>query len=184
MYMPRGKLLALIAFVVAASMVTATGAFTSVTAERNVDVNVAGDKNAYLALEPGDGKNGKEYATMNNGELAVNLDSDNENIDGQGVNPNATTTIDHVFKITNKGSQDVNVKITTGKNSSTDAVTFYTGSNPKNSLEDGKRLNVGAKPMKVGIKVDTTKGVSRGQIMDSIQIKANALDHKGNTTAK
>ena len=76
MRLPQGKLLALIVLVVAASMVMATGAFSSVTADRSTDVEVVGDQEAFLALEQGSGPNGQKYATTNNGRLAVNLDGD------------------------------------------------------------------------------------------------------------
>lgn len=177
MYLPRGKLLALIAIVVSASMVMGTGAFTSVTAERSVDVKVSGDRGAYLSLQPSNGSNGK-YAKMKNGQLAVNLDGSAKKVEGEGVNPNAVTTIDNVFTIRNQGTKDVKVKVMKQGNGSSDAVTFYKGTNPSDTLKKGKTLRVGDDQIKVGIKVDTRgKNFSDGtKLLDSIKVQANATD--------
>ncbi|MFC6961239.1 DUF1102 domain-containing protein [Halocatena marina] len=150
------------------------------TAERSVDVKVAGDKGAYLALQPAQGPNGN-YAKMENGQLAVNLDGDAKEIDGKGVNPNAVTHFDKVFTVTNKGSQPVEVTIT--EKSSTNAVTFYRKNNPENSLEDGSITVNDGDSVAVGIKVDTRgEKVSNGEkLLDAIQVQANA-EH-GNATS-
>jgi hypothetical protein len=169
MRLPQGKLLALIALVVAASMVMATGAFSSVTADRSTDVEVVGDKNAFLALEQGSGPNGQKYATTNDGRLAVNLDGDAK-VNGQGVNPSAVTSFDNVFTITNKGSQSVDIRI----QDSSDAVTFYKNGDPTSSIESaGSSLGVGSS-VKVGINVDTTSGVAQGNLLEAITVHATA----------
>lgn len=96
-----------------------TGAFTSVTADRGVEVNVTGDASAYLGLTPSDGPNGV-YAEDNSDELVVkfnDIDDGNSSAEdgnegsGNGVNPNAVTTADSVFTITNQGTQAVDVTL-------------------------------------------------------------------------
>jgi hypothetical protein len=85
-----------------------TGAFSSVEAERNVEVAVAGDSAAFLALEPGE-ENG-EYAEETDGTLELNFDDD-ANVAGSGFNQNAETVIDDVFRIKNQGTQEVAVDL-------------------------------------------------------------------------
>ena len=88
-----------------------TGAFTSVEASRDVSVEVAADDQAVLTLEPASGPNG-EYATLNDGTLAIDLSSSNPtDAGGAGVNQTAQTTIEGVFAVENKGTQPVAVEL-------------------------------------------------------------------------
>lgn len=98
-----------------------TGAFTSVTADREVSVNVTGDGSAYLGLSPADSANGV-YADGGDSstELSVNFDdistegeegSALANHGGNGVNPDAVTDVDGVFTIKNQGTQSVDVSL-------------------------------------------------------------------------
>ncbi|QLG50072.1 DUF1102 domain-containing protein [Natrinema halophilum] len=165
MYVPRGKLLALVAFILAASMVTATGAFTSVKADRTAEVKVTGDEDAFLGLEANEEKG---YAKNEGGTLGLYL-SENADIkgSGQGVNPEAVTTIDNVFTITNQGAQEVSVRL--DYQSAGDTVTFYDSDSGKpingNSISPGEEINV-------GIEVDTTGYEYSGNGAESL-IKGN-----------
>lgn len=168
MYLPRGKLLALIAVVVAASMVTATGAFSSVKADRSANIEVAGDKNAYLAIQPSNDSNGA-YAEIDNGMFK--LDIGNIKNGGQGLNKNAVTSMHNVIAITNKGTQPVTV--TVDEKNDKDAVTFYAGSNPSNPVEDdGIRISDGG-TKKIGVKINTKNG-STATKLDTIVITAKS----------
>lgn len=135
---PRGKLVALLAVFAAIGLVTASGAFTTVTATRTATADVAGDSAALLAMEPADSQNGNGgasdtnsdgYAQLSSGTLAINLAGFNSNSGSptaQGVNLNATTDIQQVFVITNQGSQQVNVSISDSDGSGDDQyITFY-----------------------------------------------------------
>ncbi|WP_050032896.1 hypothetical protein [Halorubrum halophilum] len=85
-----------------------TGAFTSVSADRQVDVQVAEDANAFLGLDNSSDPNDAYFDTGSD-EYAVNFnDSGNS---GSGVNPNANTVAKEVFKITNQGTQSVEVSL-------------------------------------------------------------------------
>ncbi|QKY20959.1 hypothetical protein B4589_011455 [Halolamina sp. CBA1230] len=80
-----------------------TGAFTSVTAERGVNVNVAPDANAYLGLDQISGEpNSQDYTSINDGELKL---FDTGTVDGSGFNLDAVTLVDNLFKIKNQSSQ-------------------------------------------------------------------------------
>ncbi|MDB2283235.1 hypothetical protein PM030_15290 [Halorubrum ezzemoulense] len=94
------------------AVVTGTGAFTSVEANRDVSVQVADDTDALLRMAAA-GEGNDEYVTTNGGELGINLTSSNPtDAGGQGVNANATTVIADLFEIQNQGTQEIDVEVT------------------------------------------------------------------------
>jgi hypothetical protein len=141
MALPKGKLFALLAVFAAIGMVAATGAFTSVEAERTVSVDTAGDSSALLGLSAN--------STSANGAFAT-TDGDSElQIDVSNANQDATTTLNSVFDITNNGEQEVGVYI---QDTSGDNVAYYWGTVTSNSSEGetsdvtlgtGERVSVG-----------------------------------------
>lgn len=95
------------------ALATGTGAFSSVEAERDIEVSVAEDSSALLGIQPTDEPNG-EYADLSNGDtLAINLTDSNSNVtgSGEGINTNATTSIADLFQIQNQGSQTVDLAV-------------------------------------------------------------------------
>lgn len=84
-----------------------SGAFSSVIANRNVDLRVANDNSAYLRLSPN-----SQYVFQNSdGLLEFDLTANNNNISGggDGLNGTADTTIEDAFTIENQGSNPVYV---------------------------------------------------------------------------
>jgi hypothetical protein len=156
-----------------------SGAFSSVTASRNVDVTVADDASAYLRLAGAGGANA-EYVTGDGtgGTLTINLSSNNPtNAGGDGVNPDAITQIDDLFVIENQGTQDVDVSLSkTGANAS--LVSFY----PEGQAYGGDSLASSPVTLSPGdstlvsIEVDTEgSGVGDGdQLLDSVTISATS----------
>ena len=106
---PKGKLFALLAVFAAIGLVAATGAFTTVQADRTVSVNVSDDSDALLGLEANDSSSNGGYVTTNNGEVVIDLDSPGVAGGGAGVNDNATTLINHTINVTNQGTQQVDL---------------------------------------------------------------------------
>lgn len=152
----------------AAAMV-GTGAFTSVTAGRDIDVAVADDASAYLRLKGTD----SHYVTDDGdgGTLALDLSGDNATPSGgSGVNPNAVTEFGSLFEIANQGTQAVTVEVTkSGQHPS--AVTFEDGNG--NTLADGIELDVG-ESVDVSLVVDTTDGSvgANEELVDSVVFHA------------
>jgi hypothetical protein len=108
----KGKLFVLLAIIGAIGLITATGAFGSVTAQRVADVSVSGDDAALLGLQAGSGF-GSSYVTG----------TDEISIDLTNVNTNSTSEFPNAINITNRGSDDVAVSISaTGEN--TGAIAF------------------------------------------------------------
>jgi len=85
-----------------------TSAFTSVTAERTIDVNVAGDASAYFGLEPVSSSPNSDFVEENSEEISLDFSSSNSNVNGNGFNPDATTRINDLLRVTNQGTQAVN----------------------------------------------------------------------------
>ncbi|MFC3960158.1 hypothetical protein [Halovivax cerinus] len=92
-------------------LVLGTGAFDSVQAERDVTVAVADDPDGYLSIRPYNGPNGN-YATLTDGELAIDLTDGNGNVAGEGINTNAITGIANLFTLENQGTQTVDLGVT------------------------------------------------------------------------
>jgi len=126
----------LLAVVVALSgggaVVTGTGAFTSVSADRTVDVAVTGDKEALLRLAPcrdnSDNNDNNDIAMVSDGTLALDIKRD------------SSSHFDNVFEVQNRGTQPICVDFQVDAPSITNvpghrefeegapAVVFYTGS--------------------------------------------------------
>ena len=82
-----------------------TGAFASVEATRQVGVDVTGDGSAYLGL-----MQTSPYAEMSDSNQLV-LDFSENGEGGHGVNKNAVTTFDGVFRMTNNGPNPLDITI-------------------------------------------------------------------------
>jgi len=118
--MKRRHFLGALGAVFAGGGAVGTGAFTSVTADRDVAVQVAQENNAYLGLAPATGSPNSSFAnnsqTGNQLSIDINDAADTAQgnavvVDSQGVNQNAATEIDRVFEVRNQGPNDVFVDV-------------------------------------------------------------------------
>ena len=103
--LPKGKLFALVMIFAAIGLITASGAFTTVQADRQADLTVTGDSAALLQLEP---HSSTDLATDNPDELTINLSSGSL---ASGLNTNATTAEDRLINITNQGDNAVAISV-------------------------------------------------------------------------
>jgi hypothetical protein len=163
---PKGKLFALFAVFAAIGLVTATGAFTTVQADRTAQVNVAGDASALIALQPATGSNG-DYARIDGNQLQLVFNSSAGGTEtGDGINEDANTTIDNVFNVTNQGTQTVDISVSVSNNG-TDInvgsganqpyIYFYNASDESVDLTSGTTIN----------NVETGENASIGVYIDS-----------------
>jgi len=81
-----------------------TGAFASVEATRTVNVNVVGDQSAYLGLTA-------QSPYAENAGKQLKLDFGPNGYGGQGVNADAVTTFDGVFRMSNNGPNELDITI-------------------------------------------------------------------------
>lgn len=175
--MVRSRTLVLALFMVAGAIALAigTGAFTTVTAERTVAVNTAGDDSALLQLTVHNGPNGLYAQQTGGGQIEILLDGSGAS-SASGVNLNASTTIGDVFNVTNQGTQDVGVWIVkSGPHAN--LVTFQnaTGGALDNSSAAAQTIGIGG-TIEVTIVIDTTgQSLTAGDtILDSITIHADS----------
>jgi hypothetical protein len=108
--MQRRKYLAALGSLAAGgAAIGGTGAFTQVSANRGVSVNLANDNNAYLALKSSSNRNrNDEYVVYeNDGTLSIDMTSNNPNLQGNGINDDAVTIIRDMFDIVNQGPNPV-----------------------------------------------------------------------------
>ncbi len=157
MYVPRGKLLALITIVVAAALVTGSGAFSSASVERTASVQVTGDESAYLGLVD-EGKN-SVFSDTEDGKLSINFDNAGGDVGGEGVNPDSKYSFDGVFTIVNQGTQEVDITVKEGDEKK---ITFY-DSETGESI-DGTRIGTGD-DIKVGVEINA-EGKGEGTDFD------------------
>ena len=136
---------------------TGTGAFTSAEVDRYVNVDVADDSAAYLGLEPAPTQNGKAYARVyddggdSDGQVVVDFngisDNTNNSIDpetGSGVNADALFTFDDVIRVTNQGSQQIDLTNPDGESAVVDGGLSNDGQNNVAAYISGPtRLDVG-----------------------------------------
>lgn len=153
-----------------------TGAFTSVRAERSVSVEVARDSRAFLKLDPSlRSSTNDAFASYENNQLV--LDFDETAVGGEGVNRDAVTAFDQVFKLVAQGTQRVNVWF----EHDLPGVTFYRFDPDSNSLtgpENAKHgLAVGGH-MKIGVEIDTTVDGWNGvdELSGTVTVHASAED--------
>jgi len=157
-----------------------TGAFASVEATRSVSVKVAGDESAYLGLEAT-----SPYASIQGKQLQLEFD-DNHN-GGEGVNADAVSTFDGVFRMKNNGPNELDITIDKSGLANPDRWEFvpkevyeeYSGNYPEDSFypswddfegydstnASGGGLDSGESTL-VGVMIDTrdTGGLPGGEI--------------------
>jgi hypothetical protein len=104
--MQRRKYLAAVGSLAAAGAAgLGTGAFTSVEANRDLEVQVSDDADALLSIKEIPGPN-SEYVDTSDDGVSIDISS---NAGGTGLNDNATTKIKDLLRIRNQGTQEVYV---------------------------------------------------------------------------
>ncbi len=107
-----------------------TGAFSSVEADRTVNVSVEGDSSAFLQLDPSP----SGYANNTDGTLQIDLDANGPS-SGNGLNANATTTIGPLFTAGNESDGGIDLHITADGSASN--ITVNEGTAIENTVTDG-----------------------------------------------
>lgn len=166
-----------------------TGAFTSVTANRDVSVSLADEDAAYLAMEPGDTSTNGVFANTGTDDQ-ITLDFNDEittyTSSGTGVGLNSEYEFNDVFRISNQGTQTVSIKIPdvifNPDSDGTDEVLveFYVldsgtieridGSNAEVELDTGNQAEI-------GVFIDITDG-------DDLSIPGEEKQFNGSTTVE
>jgi hypothetical protein len=120
-----------------------TGAFTSMSADRSVDVAVADDADALLSLTPVPGSANAAYVSTDGGTLRVDISDGNDGVLGEGVNTGATTVFADLFRVTNRGTQTVYLwLLESGGRNGSKRHAFYAGEWPADGSGDAAAVSV------------------------------------------
>lgn len=162
----KGKMFALVVILAAIGLVTATGAFSTVTAARTASISVAGDADALLGLS-----SNSPYTTTSGGELQFDFEDPPGN--ANGVNPNSTTVVLHLFTAQNNGAEPIELRYTkTGDN--LDSVLLINTTTSNMNTQDVWATNT---PISLGV------GASKqfGMIIDTTSNNGNLLNTNAGT---
>jgi hypothetical protein len=91
-----------------------TGAFTNVSANRDMEIGITGDASSLLSITPAEKPNGDLHANADDyvvieADGTVSLDFTGSENGGSGLNKDATTIIDALLDFTNQGTQPINI---------------------------------------------------------------------------
>jgi hypothetical protein len=153
-----------------------TGAFSLGTVDRNADVTVANENNAYLAMAPSSGPNGN-YATQGSNGNEIGLDfSGANNQNGSGVNGGGEFYFDNVFTVQNQGSQTLYVWVNFSGSTFDDSNLYlYPNGARDTELNDGSNSVLTLAPGEnatIGVYIDTNS-VSTGQQTPTMTVRAD-----------
>ena len=145
----------------ALAVLVASGAFTSVSAERSAEIDIAGDASALLSMVPHEGPNGAYVKEDEHGALYLDFSE----FAAGGVNIDAVTVIRDICVITNNGTRAVTLRLEK-EGDNPDAVDF-------GDVEVGVLLHVGESY--VFSFTIYSAGLSRGDnILRKVHLIANA----------
>ena len=173
------RLTALAACLLALALVTGSGAFDAVVADRSAVVDVASDADALLGLTPHSGPNGA-FTYVSGGELVLDVSGTNPNSDATagpiygatGINARSLTRVDDVFDVTNQGTAPVCVWLTEDST----AVSLFATTDDHGSVQtpgEGFVLTPG-ETLTVGFAVDSRGVVVGDRLLDGVTIHADA----------
>lgn len=146
--------------------VTGTGAFTSVSANRNVSISVAPDNNAYLQMKELDTSNSEAFVNDSGGRSdTLSISIDETSVGGKGVNEQAVTFFDDLFSITNQGTEPAWVWI----KSNIQGVNYYNSNdNEVISIDQGHPKNAGYGDREVVQYIKVGEGFNVGLTINTI----------------
>ena len=174
--MNRRALLARLGSLTAAGVViTGSGAFTSVNAERKIETAVADDDDAFLSLEPVAKYNDEEWIGRSGsyGDVVwfkIPGNGDGESSMATGVGKNSIYKFRDLLTVENQGTQPVELYSTYEGNKLADLALINDG-----VLRDDPPTLAEGESMNVGIQIDT-HGSDTGEFEETLTIVAEQPD--------
>lgn len=169
------RLIVFVVVIAAIAVVSGTGAFSLVDADRPAEVVLASDLDgAYLGMAPHDGANGA-FARDRDGDgtLELEFNRDTTGVLGDGPNPDAVTRLGAVFNITNYGTQPVGIWLADGDVAS---VTFFASEEthgPMESRSSAYTLHPG-QTVSVGIVLDARGEGASTRLLSTVTVHADS----------
>lgn len=184
----RTAILSLGGLVAGGGAAMGTGAFTSVEANRVLEVAVENDENAYLALLPATTEGSAVENSSEGGRTPRAQDTPFARIDEEtgrleltvnALNSDAVTEIPSLFRIENRGTDEVGVYLDVGEGSANPDVIDFFGIKNGSRFDLGDEespvpLDVGDEAIVVGMSFDTHGIGPDDPIADTIVI--NGVD--------
>lgn len=88
------------------SALVGSGAFTQTASQRQVTIDIAHDRDAYVGLDRCENSPNNSYIEFDDGHLGINMSPENPTgAGGEGVNSDSLSHFDEVFEICNQGKQ-------------------------------------------------------------------------------
>lgn len=173
----RRKLLGGVAGIISSSFALGTGAFSRVSAQRAVHVDIADDDRAFLRLEPlvDEGIDGEATRrSFSNGQsvgFEISGNGNGENSDAEGVGLDSVYEFHELLEISNQGTQSVQLHSTYG---GSDLADLALVSEDGVLRDDPPTLAVGGS-VDVGLYLDT-HGSEIGEFDETLTIVAEATE--------
>lgn len=145
-----------------------TGAFTSASAQRRVDVAIADDDSAYLALND-TSEIARSYDYGDPEEITFAIPSLREDTIGDGVGQNSTYEFSGLVEITNQGEDTVVVWSDSEPTPAIQSISLTDPDRVLNSKKNGVELSPG-EGFSAGILIETKD--KTGEFETSVVIKA------------
>lgn len=149
----RNALLGIGAIATGGGALFGSGAFSQVEADRTVDVSLADDSSANLALKNGTGATSIIGSTTADGQSTIEFSESNLNAD-------AKTTWNAALEVKNKGDQSVTLTAsqTGGTGGSGNVFQLQYGGGPSNLIDNGTSLSANGGTVVLDIVIDLTNG--------------------------
>lgn len=159
----------------AGSFSLGTGAFTSVSAQRNVNVAVADDDEAYLSLDD-TSQIARAYSAGDPEQIAFAIPSIQENTIGDGVGQNSVYEFGDLVKVTNQGEDTVLVWSESAPTGAVESVSLTGPESVLDAKEDGIELTPG-EAFSAGLLIETSE--KTGSYDTSVTIRAEVAGVDG-----
>lgn len=147
-----------------------TGAFTSVSAQRRVEIAVADDDSAYLGLN-GTAENGRVSDVGNPDEVVFAIPSAQEDTIGDGVGQNSVYEFADLLNVRNQGNDTVLVWSESTPSGPINSVSLTSPNGVLDSKKDSIELEPGER-FPVGLQIETGTADETGQNSTSVTIRA------------
>ena len=131
-----------------------TGAFTSVRADRSIEVQVSDDADGFLGIA-----SDSEYVDSDGDVFAIDLSGDTD-AGGEGFNTQGYTDVENIFTLTNAGTGDIVVGF---------------GDNPQDQVDRDFEGQDGFNPTRVRLTVPEDQTVSPGDSL-GVEVRVDARD--------
>jgi hypothetical protein len=158
----------------AGSFSLGTGAFTSVSAKRKVNVAVADDDEAYLSLND-TSQIARAYSAGKPEQIAFAIPSLQEDTIGDGVGQNSVYVFDDLVEVTNQGENTVLVWSESAPTSGVESVSLTGPESVLDAKEDGIELTPG-EAFSAGLLIETSEKTGNFDASVTIRAEKSGID--------